>query len=415
MIPASSTTDQRPLRRALIALCATETISWGILYYAFPVAVARISADTGWSTRAATAAFSTGLVISAIIGIPVGRWLQHRGPRPVMTGGSVLAVLATVLIAVAPTLPLFFAAWIVAGVAMSCVLYQPAFAAVTGWYGPRRVRAITAVTLVAGLASTIFAPLTDLLVQHFHWRTSYLILAGVLAMTTIPAHAFLLTPAWQPDRHHRSEPRGAGERAPGTVRSTVCSREFLLLSGALTVTAFGLYAASLTLIPLLTGRGLSTSLAAVALGLLGAGQLLGRVLYGPLAKRASAQIRTTSILGGSAAAVALLAIIPGPAAVLIGLAMVVGAVRGASTLLQATLVADHWGTTRYAALSGWFSAPITLATALAPWAGTAIAESVDSYPIAFGIFAALIAGAMTAVIAVGGRLGTQDRRSHRGR
>lgn len=401
MIPASPATDQRPLRRALIALCATETISWGILYYAFPVAVATISADTGWSTSWATAAFSTGLVVSAIIGIPVGRWLQHCGPRLVMTGGSVLAVLATVLIAVAPTLLLFFAAWVVAGVAMSCVLYQPAFAAVTGWYGPRRVRAITAVTLVAGLASTIFAPLTDLLLQHFTWRTSYLILAAVLAVTTIPAHAFLLTPAWQPDRRHRSEPRGARERAPTTVRSIVRSREFLLLSGALTVTAFGLYAASLTLIPLLTGRGLSASLAAVALGLLGAGQLLGRMLYGPLAKRTSARARTISILGGSVLAVALLAIIPGPAAVLIALAILVGAVRGASTLLQATVVADHWGTTRYAALSGWFSAPITFATALAPWAGTAVAGTVDSYPIAFGIFAVLIAGAATAIVALG--------------
>ena len=37
------------LRRVLVTLCITETTSWGILYYAFPVLAGRISADTGWS------------------------------------------------------------------------------------------------------------------------------------------------------------------------------------------------------------------------------------------------------------------------------------------------------------------------------------------------------------------------------
>ena len=39
--------------RALAALCATEIVSWGVLYYAFPVLVGTISADTGWSVGAA--------------------------------------------------------------------------------------------------------------------------------------------------------------------------------------------------------------------------------------------------------------------------------------------------------------------------------------------------------------------------
>ena len=43
---------------------------------------------------------------------------------------------------------------------MAGVFYPPAFAALTGWYGPDRVRALTALTLAAGFASTIFAPLT---------------------------------------------------------------------------------------------------------------------------------------------------------------------------------------------------------------------------------------------------------------
>ena len=54
------------LRRVLGTLCVTEITSWGILYYAFPVLSGRISADTGWSLTRLTAAFSLGLVVSAV-------------------------------------------------------------------------------------------------------------------------------------------------------------------------------------------------------------------------------------------------------------------------------------------------------------------------------------------------------------
>src|SRR5689334_9094500 len=124
------TASRRDLGRALGALCLTEIVSWGVLYYAFPVLAADITADTGWSTATITAAFSAGLVVSALVGIPAGRVLQRHGPRRLMTGGSVLAALSVVVVALAPSLPLFFAGWLLTGVAMSCVLYTPAFAAV---------------------------------------------------------------------------------------------------------------------------------------------------------------------------------------------------------------------------------------------------------------------------------------------
>jgi len=140
------------LRRVLITLCVTEITSWGILYYAFPVMLSRLSATTGWSTETAMGAFSTGLVVSAL----------------------------------APSLPLFFAAWVLVGLAQSALLYPPAFSALTRWYGPDRVRALTTLSLVAGLASTVFAPVTAVLVGWLDWRTTYVVLAVVLGAVTFP-------------------------------------------------------------------------------------------------------------------------------------------------------------------------------------------------------------------------------------
>jgi predicted MFS family arabinose efflux permease len=254
------------------------------------------------------------------------------------------------------------------------------------------VRALTTLTLVAGLASTIFAPLTSLMLDHLSWRATYLVLAGVLAVVTVPLHAFALTPPWTraPEHRHR-------DGSLASVRSIVSSPGFLLLSGALTLTAFGMYSASLTLIPLLTGRGVSAGLAATTLGLLGAGQLLGRIGFAPLSARTTPTARTVAIVAASALAIALLAVVPGPTVVLVVLAVFAGAVRGAGTLLQATVVADRWGSARYGALSGWFAAPITTAAALAPWAGTALAEAVGSYPAMFAGLAVLVAVAAIAV------------------
>lgn len=63
-------------------------------------------------------------------------------------------------IASAPNLIAFIAAWLLAGVAMAATFYQPAFAALTRWWGSDRIRALTIVTLAGDLAFTTFAPLT---------------------------------------------------------------------------------------------------------------------------------------------------------------------------------------------------------------------------------------------------------------
>ena len=69
---------------------------------------------------------------------------------------------------------------------------------------------------------------------------------------------------------------------------------------------------------------------------------------------ATATARTVAIVAASAMAIALLGAVPGPVPLLVALAILAGAVLGAATLLQATIVADRWGCARYGSLSGWF-------------------------------------------------------------
>ncbi|HEV8562217.1 MAG TPA: MFS transporter [Actinophytocola sp.] len=376
------------LRRVLVVLCVTEITSWGVLFYAFPVLAPGISAATGWSPSTITAAFSLGLIVSALAGIGVGRLLDRIGPRPVMTVGAVLAAPAVVLIATARSLPWFFVAWFVAGLAMSGVLYAPAFAALTRWWGPRRVTALTAVTLVAGLASTVFAPLTAALSNRFDWRGTYLVLAAVLAVITIPLHAIGLRGPWP-----RPEAQQA-EHSPGRVAR---SRPFVMLAAALSLAAFAVYGVVIIQVPLLLERGLPTGTAALALGLGGVGQLCGRIGYGRLSAATSVRGRTAIVLGAGAVTIAVLGVLPGPAALLIAAAILVGAARGVFTLLQATAVTDRWGPAHYGRLMGLLSAPMLVVNALAPWACTALAGLTGGYPAVFWILAGVTA--LSAVLA----------------
>ena len=374
------------LRRVLAALCLTEITSWGILYYAFPVLSVSISRDTGWSITVIVAAFSVSQLIAAAVGIPVGRVLDRHGPRWVMTTGSVLAVPAVVAIATAPTIPVFFAGWVLAGVAMGAVLYPPAFAALTRWYGDGHVKALMILTLAAGLASTVFAPISAVLDDRFDWRTTYLVLALILAAVTIPGHIWGLRGPWP-------EPVRLAGAHPGDFRNAVRSPAFLALAIALAAGAFAASAGVFNLVLLLIERGFSPGLAALTLGLGGAGQVVGRLFYLPFAARTTVRMRTVSVIAVAGLSTAGLGL-TGVATVLIGLAIGAGLVRGIFTLIQATAITDRWGREHYGRLSGIMSAPIVIAMALGPWAGSVLSMWSGSYAHAY-----LILGAVAVVAA----------------
>lgn len=390
-----SATDRISLRGVLTALCVTEVVSWGVLYYAFPVLAPSIGADTGWSVSAINASFSTGLVTSAVVGIPVGRLLDRRGPRAVMTTGSALAATAVALVAWSPNLLAFAVAWMVAGVAMAGVLYQPAFAALTRWYGPRHLHALAGLTLVAGLASTIFAPLAAGLDARLDWRHTYLVLAAALLVITVPTHGLFLRRPW-PVEEETSH--GGDARTPEYAATIMATRRFRLLVAGLALASLAMYATLINLVPLLLQRGISPTLAAWVLGLGGVGQVAGRLIYAAAAHRISLRSRTTLVFSLAAASTAALALSPDHALVLIIVSMIAGIARGIATLLQATAITDRWGTRAYGRLSGILGAPVVLAAALAPWIGATLGALTGSYTAAFGILAGI--GAIGALLMI---------------
>src|SRR4030095_15406173 len=72
------------------ALSVTEIVSWGIMYYGFPVFLASMERDLDASRVAIAGAFTVGMAVAALAALPVGRWLDAGGAGGLLTLGSCL-------------------------------------------------------------------------------------------------------------------------------------------------------------------------------------------------------------------------------------------------------------------------------------------------------------------------------------
>ncbi|MFB9309785.1 MFS family permease [Agromyces hippuratus] len=318
----------------------------------------------------------------------VGRWLDDRGPRLVMTLGAVIGSLGLVIVSAASDLVVFTLGWVVCGLAQSAVLYQAAFTVIARRHGDSRRSAMTILTLAGGLASTVFAPVVAGLLTAFDWRATFLILAGALLVLTVPLHWFFLERAWA-----QLPPAHAGE-VVHHVGAVIRTRRFWMLEVSMVTLAAALFSVTLAIIPLYMEKGMTYELAAWALGLLGAGQVVGRLLYVAIPHGTAPWVTLAATSSLAVVLLALMGLVPGPPWLLIGVGIIAGAVRGAQTLVQGSAVADRWGTRNYGSINGVFAAPITAITALGPALGPVIAVAVGGY----SAMALLMAG--VAVVAV---------------
>ena len=375
-------------RVALAVLATAQVVAWGVLYYAVLVAAPAIASDTDWNERSIFVAITAGLLTSAVCAIPVGRLLD-RHPRRVMVLGAIGGTVALLAAAASPTIGIFTAAWIVCGASQSAVLYQAAFTVITHRHQGGRRGPLTLVTLAGGLASTIFAPVTGWLASEVGWRMAFIVLAAVLATVVIPVYALTVETGWP-----RVGDRSAGDGAAPEVLRT---RRFWVLTGSLALLAFSLHSVTLSAVPAALEKGLGYQAAAWTLGLIGAGQVIGRLLYLVLPHTAAPWIALALVGALGSAILTAFAFATQPVWIFVT-AIAAGAVRGALTLVQASAVADRWGAYTYGRLNGVLAAPVTALTALSPGAAAVIAAVEGSYQaMAYTMAAVCLAGGVLAV------------------
>ncbi len=382
-------------------LAVTETVSWGVLYYAFAVFLVPMQSELGWSTPEITGAYSLALVVTMLLSPPLGRWLDRSGPRVPMTLGSVLGTILLVAWSRVETLPVFYLIWAGLGVAIALTLYEPAFAAASTWFVRGRSRALLILTTVAGLASTIFLPLAGWLTERVGWRDALIVLAVILGVMTIPAHALVLRrrpedlgllPDGELPQSNQPPPLPEGASLARALRDPAywwLNVAFFLAMAA--SVAIGVY-----LIPILLERGESLARATFITGLIGAAQVGGRVVVTALERRAPEAALGVAVFALQTVALVVILLTSGLAMTLLAVALL-GAGRGGITLMRATLVADRYGRANFAAISGIPAAAQMAARAAAPVGAGVLIAWLGGYAPMLVVLAAIALAATLAM------------------
>lgn len=381
-------------------LALTETVSWGVIYYAFSVFLVPMRTELGWSEATITGAYSLALLLSGLSAPIVGRWIDRRGPRALMTVGSLLGVLLLLAWSRVDHLVAYYLIWAGLGFAMAATLYEPAFTTVTAWFERERAKAFLLVTVAAGFASTIFLPLTGWLVAALGWRHALLVLAAVLFTLTVPPHALLLRRrpedlGLHPDggaaTHDGARPHALP--AGAELREALRDRAFWWLALAFSLETFSAVAVGVHLIPYLTDRGDGARFAAAATGLIGAAQVAARVLATIFGNRLSQVALTALVFALQSAALTILLEWQTKAGVLTAVVLL-GMGRGVVTLMRAGLIAEFYGRRHYGAINGTLALFLTGARALAPvGAGAAYALAGGYRPVFWGMATVSLLGA----------------------
>ncbi len=395
------------LWRAVSALGVAQIISWGTLFYTIAVLGGAMRRDLGVSDVFLFGSFTAGLFLSGVVSPLVGREIDARGGRRVLAAGSVLGAVATAALATAQGPLTMLVGWLLAGVAMSATLYDPAFATLHQFSGTSYRRAVTALTLFGGFASTVFWPLSQFLLDAIGWRWTFAVYTGLHVLVCLPLH-LLLVP-----RMHAAHPMAVVPHSNAAVREGD-GAVFAWLATALSLAAFMGTAIAAHVIDLLTATGLSARDAVLVGSLIGPMQVAGRVMEFAFGRHLRALAVGTLAFALMAAALAIFTQVHGVWIVALAFAMVYGWSNGVMTIVRGTVPAELFGPRGYGALLGRLARPQFILKSSAPLALTLLytvdpARTLTPYVLLLVAVAALVAYRL-ALVAAGKRRNASQAR-----
>lgn len=381
-------TDEPPhggpgYRTVVAGLALGQTLNWAILYYGFSSFVLPMVRELGWDKPTLMGAFTLGLLVCGLANYAVGAAIDRGHGRAVMAIGCVLGGLACGAWALATQPWMLYAALALAGVAMAMTLYEPAFAVLTKRYPTRYRQGITALTLVAGFASTVSFPACALLINALGWRGALGVMAATMVLLMAPLHAWLLRgPALGPVA------RTADAQADATLHEALRHRPFWLLTLAFVLYALGSTAVWAHVMPALAAQGLSEAQALAVVVWVGPAQVAGRLAQAWLGHGVSLHRLGVVVMLGLPLALTLLALGQGLATMLV-FALVFGLANGLVTIVRGALVPEYFGRAHIGRIGGLMSGVSLVARAAAPVTAAALLVGLGSYPQVWLALAAL--------------------------
>jgi MFS family permease len=380
--------------RAVFVLGATQILAWGAIYYPPVLTVPLIAAERGWSMTFAMGGFSLALLTAGIVSPRIGLLIDRFGGHRVMPAGSLGAATGLALICYADHPAAYLAVWMLLGVATAASLYDPAFATLGRILGAGARRAITAVTLAGGFASTVSWPATHLLLETFGWRGTYLVYAGLLAFIAAPLHAFAL-------------PRTRADSKTAPDEQLQIPKVVLPPKGwpfGLVIAAFAAYAfvpsgLAAHLLAIFGRAGIDAAMVVTIGALFGPAQVAARICEFVFARRVHPLNVARFAIGVLLAGFGLLALWGFSVAVAASFAVMFGMANGLITIARGAVPLALFGATGYGHVIGRIGGAWLLMQAIAPLALAFVAERTTD-PVVLAVVAAFALISFVGFVAV---------------
>ena len=371
-------------RKTIWFLGLSQLVCWGISYYLIAAFGAWIGADMGWSGTQVYGGFSVALAVMGLTSPWTGRLIDLYGGRSVMSAGSLLLAAGCFSIALSHSLASYYLSWIVLGLAMRLSLYDAAFASLVRIAGAGAKRPISQITLLGGLASTVFWPIGFFLEESIGWRAGLYVYA-LFALLTIPLHLVIPNGKYfdsQNEGDNKLPPmkplaaEGKEKVAAGVVYAFIFMVMNFLNSGM-----------STHMINILSGLGVAAAVSVWASTLRGIGQSLARVcevLFGSrihpltLTVIASAILPICFLFGLASAEIVFSAFI---------FTFLFGAGNGLMTITRGTLPLAMFDHKTYGTFVGKLLVPSFLVSAASPLAYTV---AIDRWGEIAALFVSLL-------------------------
>ncbi|KKB12825.1 transporter [Devosia geojensis] len=360
--------QDRRIVLAVVALGLTQIIGWGTTFNLPAVLGPAMATDLAVSLPAIMAGPTVMLVTMAATSWALAPLNERHGPHAVMAAGSAIGAAGLALLAVSPNVFVYYAAWLILGFAGTAMLTTAAQIALAQLAGDKARQAIGGLMLFGGLATTVSWPVANALSGAIGWRGVCLVFALALLLVCVPLH-------WRVLR--RPAPAAAGTAGDGKPVPAVDRTDFALMAVAIAANGFVTWGFSLTIIILLTGRGLAIDVAVSTAAIIGLMQIIARFIDFAGGRRwSSLQI---GLAASAALPLSFCILIFGqglPAA--LAFVVVYGLAGGMLAVARATIPLHFFPPGAYARASAQLAGPLNLAFAAAPPAFAAILASLGA-------------------------------------
>lgn len=303
----------------------TLGIAFGV-WYSFSVFFLTIIKDLGWSRGLGSSIFSVFLLCHALAGLLTG-YLQDRfGPRVVIPFGASILALSLMVTSQSTRLWHFYIAYgVFAGASVGLLGFISHSVFLPNWFERKRGLAVGIAMSGIGFGMLFLVPLVEKSIAAFGWRTTYILLAGVVFFFVGPLNLIF----------SRQSPENLNLRPDGdssckndrplcssmvmkivdtdwaskdwTLRSASRTHRLWLLLAAFFCLAYAYQGTLLHAISAMVDVGLTRERAAFYFGILGIAGSGGKILFGYLSDRLGRERANT--LGGITAAAGMVSLI----------------------------------------------------------------------------------------------------------